>query len=859
VSALAEARSPYSLLDEVERAREVLVLTYTAGLEFFERFALSDARALGAVVTVISDAAMVRADPMVVRRAGTQYLDARAVCPDGAFHPKLLVIVGDGEARVAIGSGNLTMAGWHGNAETWTVLRADGDGGPTALREVSEFLRGLANSSIKLSAGAHAALERVVEQLDALPAEAPGPRVLSSLDGSILSQLPPAAEPVSELDLYAPYHDARLAASRALLDHFRPATWTMYVREDTEIDGEKLAALVRERQGQIAWVSHRRTFEDGSAIADDRFWHGKLIQWRTPGGRWTLTGSPNLSGRALLYSVVEGGNCELAVLAPTTDSLAPAEGDEPAGGAAMLRRPVSDQRDRPAVLLLAAVVQIATVTLQLHQPLASGGVVQFYDLGEDRWRQTATVAAGSDYYELDIAQAPVGRALRIVLDGGGRSNSVFVADLARVRRPQIKAIGKVRGSPEDVAKLGLGNQLLADLDELRPHLLTAGAARAQPQPHPGEESGGSEATEPARPSSGMTLEEFLLACEPVLGQRMTEFALVLPALPGVGEALDDTVGTLDTDEDTDAVEDDEQPPNVTDELNRRTPSERARYRSFMERLISRSPSYPLVVRSLALRTLLHAIGANLWPDEQWPQVLSDALRALAAGNAEPHPSELAAAASLAATGLALLRTDVPKFSRRDEHLIRYEAAGNAVKGLLAHVEPEQVELLAAKDLPGRLAGPTGVLAAQRAVADVLHPLTGPELAVRLLADEHGEAAIVEDGVTIVLQEPVPPFFTPALIRALGLAHDDGPVYVRATTTTGRHVVGGWCRPLLAEEQVGPAGPFGRAWRLLPGEAPSTVDPMDLPPGDYNWAANQPRPPDVEDLLGELDSAALSPP
>jgi hypothetical protein len=144
---MAEARSPYTLLAEAEAAgaREVLVLTYTASLEFFERFALSDARGLGALVTVISDATMVRADPLVVRRAGTQYLDARAVCPDhAAFHPKLVVLAGDDHARVAVGSGNLTMAGWHANAETWTVLRADVDGGPATLRDVSTFLRALA-------------------------------------------------------------------------------------------------------------------------------------------------------------------------------------------------------------------------------------------------------------------------------------------------------------------------------------------------------------------------------------------------------------------------------------------------------------------------------------------------------------------------------------------------------------------------------------------------------------------------------------------------------------------------------------------------------------------------------------------
>jgi hypothetical protein len=103
-------------------------------VEFFERFALADARALGALVTIVSDATMVPADPVVVRRAGVHYLDARAVCPGGtAFHPKLFVVVGEGQARVAVGSGNLIVAGWHANAETWTVLRADEDGGPDTL------------------------------------------------------------------------------------------------------------------------------------------------------------------------------------------------------------------------------------------------------------------------------------------------------------------------------------------------------------------------------------------------------------------------------------------------------------------------------------------------------------------------------------------------------------------------------------------------------------------------------------------------------------------------------------------------------------------------------------------------------
>lgn len=116
--------SPLSLLHEVDTASEVLALTYSFNAAFWERAALSLARQLRAKVTVVSDAAMAVIDPRAVRKAGVTYLDGRAaVHGGGAFHPKLFVIAGPKQAIVAVGSGNLTLSGWSGNAEIWTVLR----------------------------------------------------------------------------------------------------------------------------------------------------------------------------------------------------------------------------------------------------------------------------------------------------------------------------------------------------------------------------------------------------------------------------------------------------------------------------------------------------------------------------------------------------------------------------------------------------------------------------------------------------------------------------------------------------------------------------------------------------------------
>src|SRR5258707_252144 len=99
--------SPLTLLlqraaDQRATAEEILFLSFTLDLGFFERTALGPAHALGGRVTVVGDAAVVRHDPRAVRRAGRSYLPGLAACR-GAFHPKLAVIVGSEEATVAIG------------------------------------------------------------------------------------------------------------------------------------------------------------------------------------------------------------------------------------------------------------------------------------------------------------------------------------------------------------------------------------------------------------------------------------------------------------------------------------------------------------------------------------------------------------------------------------------------------------------------------------------------------------------------------------------------------------------------------------------------------------------------------------
>lgn len=856
------AASPYALLRETDRAREVLALTYTASLEFFERFALADARAAGALVTVVSDATMVRADPVSVRRAGQQYLDGRAVCPGRkAFHPKLLVIVGDGQARVAIGSGNLTMAGWHGNAETWTVLRADTDGGPSTLRAVSEFLRALAEGPTTLSAGTAPAIQRVADELDQLPADAPGPRLLHSLGRTIADQLPNDA-PTVDLALYAPFHDARLDGVQHFLNALQPASWTAFVQPDTVVDGPALQALATARGGLVKWVDRLPETEDGRRFRDERYWHGKLAQWTTVDGRrFALTGSPNLSTPALLQAVGDGGNCELAVLSEISHDLRPPIGEAPDGGVFSLRGPVFDDPHRDAVpVLLSAFCVAGSTHVELHAPLKADGDFERYDVDGDRWTRTAEVGRGSDRYDLADLAAPVGAAIRIRLTDGAVSNEVFVADHARLRRRQHRAVGKARMDPEEVPHSGLSGQVLADLDELRAHLLATGSIQSlasrvgrgesDETPVPEDE----EVALPARPAPGASLEDFLDACDAVIGREAAQFALLLPALPGVGAALDDEAGTLDSDDDEDPQDPEQRSKEgLTAAIRRATPDDRHRYRRFVERLVARATSYPMIVRALGVRTLLHSIAARLWPDpERAADLLAEALHALGSPGDEPRLEERRAAGSLAAVGLVLLRDGV-RISALDERQMRYTAAARAVGGLLADRDTGQIELLVA-DLPKTFAGPSDVVAAERAAQDALVPPTGVDRAVRLLAEERDVDARVRGQATVELLDAVDGLPEPQLAAALRLTGDRGPVFVRGTTIEGYPLLGAWDAPLFVVERGTKSGQTRiRLWRLAPGQTLGLFDGLAaLPRAGQDVPAGGERPAEVVALLELAD-------
>ncbi len=689
--------SPLTLLLQEEshgdrQATDILAVSYTCDLGFFEAFALGPAQSCGARTTLLGDLAVAAPDVRAARSAGRAYLPGQATCA-GAFHPKLFVITGPARTTMAIGSGNTTLSGWQGNAELWTVLRAAEGRAPAMLGDLAAWLV-LLPERIKVSPHVPQALHRIAASLQRTADEATEHtdrqvRLVSSLTAPILEQMPTG--PVGELAVSAPFHDPKATALTALVERLDPDALRVAFQPGlTQLDGPKVSALVAQRQGEF--------IADGET---GRYRHGKLVQWTDHDGqRWALTGSANITGAALCRSVDDGGNCELGLISPVAEDLLPA--GSPATGDVVSAARAVIRGSRAATHALLGAVRVdqgvrvlfaGTTSAPGHLELSPAPAPPEY------WERLASVPVATTDLMIDVAVIG-GSRLRFVHERGGvvvHSNLVFVADPVTVdRRPGSSGRAGPAPTPPDLfTDERLAVRFHSDLEALK-------AALAQPATGGG--AGGSRAGSNTGPTPRTVgWDEYLEGAQQRLGSPLLRFALGLPALTtGVARSiqptgvswvesalvdsevgLEDDTAELAADELDTVIGDGPQLPD----LRAQTLAIRRRYQRWAQHLMEVSNALGPAERLLVVRLLLWTAAAGAWEDDdpQWTALLTGALRNLAAADlperAEPH------AGSLAAVALAVLRSVAPRAERTAQSL-HFEQAQQAVGHLLLAAEPD---------------------------------------------------------------------------------------------------------------------------------------------------------------------------
>ena len=291
--------------------REALFLTFNVDLGFFEDRLLGKVRETGAAVTVVADASVFNPDPRSVRAAGRGYTIGLAH-HGAAFHPKLTILAGTQRALIGIGSGNVTIGGWHANREVLTTITASRDEGtPRIVTDVIAFLRAVVRT-ITIGPLAREGIDRTADTLEALVGTSElietGHQLVHSLTSPIIEQLPGGK--ATALELAAPFHDEHGRALDVLAKRYQPETITVLAQPGQAVMTP--TAL----QASAGTIPLRFVQPDGDS-ATSRYRHGNVLTAITEGGgEWSLTGSPNLTAAALLRSAsgAPPGNCELGIV-----------------------------------------------------------------------------------------------------------------------------------------------------------------------------------------------------------------------------------------------------------------------------------------------------------------------------------------------------------------------------------------------------------------------------------------------------------------------------------------------------------------------------------------------------------------
>lgn len=290
-----------------------LIVTYGAGLEFYERDLLRQlARARTRIV--LADARQVArklADPNAreqLRQVNRTYV-LGPIRIDRAAHAKLVMLLSEDRGLLAVGSGNLGMDGYASQGECFTTYRWNSE-------ETDQLRDFHAAQSFVDELCAPDLVDNVVQtRVKQAWSSAPWlygtsngePRVRHNLADGFLDQFVASIgeRSVDELVVHAPFYDHSCRAMAELIDRTSPSKIQVLLQERvTSVDPDRLSAVLSHAASDVE-VRSVQAEEKGT------FLHAKFVIARCGGAAVCLQGSPNISTPAMVHTY-PSGNIELA-------------------------------------------------------------------------------------------------------------------------------------------------------------------------------------------------------------------------------------------------------------------------------------------------------------------------------------------------------------------------------------------------------------------------------------------------------------------------------------------------------------------------------------------------------------------
>lgn len=221
-----------------------------------------------------------------------------------AFHPKLILLLGQASAKLVVASANITVSGYLRNGEIFNVFDYD-DKHPENLKVINSairFFEQLNDRSFNQDKALFDEIKGLVYY--GKTSENSELNLLHNLNESILSQVEKIVDNVTEIDIAVPYYDNYAFALEVLHMSFPDAKINLYLQHK-----KCKFPLDHKNDSFITSIFAFDKCNDSSA-----FYHGKVFRFTTPDATYFLYGSANCTKSALTKAAKENGNIECCVL-----------------------------------------------------------------------------------------------------------------------------------------------------------------------------------------------------------------------------------------------------------------------------------------------------------------------------------------------------------------------------------------------------------------------------------------------------------------------------------------------------------------------------------------------------------------
>ena len=303
------------ILDEISNSRGysiALLTTFNFEISYFERTILSalyDKGIKNIELFVDADELEKAVSESIDNNLNKKYI-ANPIRINSAFHPKIVLLLGEEKAKLIVASANIKTSGYTLNNEIYNVFEysKDSQENLNLINDVISFFEILNGMSYYQD-------ERIFNKINDLiyrhrRTDNNDIKLIQNLDLSVIDQLKEIIkEKVVSIDIAVPYYDNELLGYKSLSEAFDCKNINLYLQ-----NGLSTFPVDYNKNNEIVESDNIYTYLKLKSNGKKNFYHGKVFRINTENKAYILYGSSNCTLSALSKTFHNGGNIECNIL-----------------------------------------------------------------------------------------------------------------------------------------------------------------------------------------------------------------------------------------------------------------------------------------------------------------------------------------------------------------------------------------------------------------------------------------------------------------------------------------------------------------------------------------------------------------